>query len=147
MFGRMMSFDRGIFDELWRAQEEIERLLGRSSWPTGIRSVARGTFPPMNVGATTESVDVYVFAAGIDPKSLDLTIQQNVLTVSGRRTVPESEKASYYRRERFGGEFRRVVGLPDDVDPDRVEAKYRDGVLHIRVPRREAVKPRQIQVG
>ena len=56
------------------------------------------------------------------------------------------EAADYYRRERFEGEFRRVVTLPDDVDPERVEAKYRDGVLQITVQRRESARPRQITV-
>jgi HSP20 family protein len=60
--------------------------------------------------------------------------------------VPVDEAANYYRQERFDGEFRRVITLPDDVDPDRVEAKYRDGVLQITVQRREAVRPRQITV-
>jgi HSP20 family protein len=98
------------------------------------------------VGATPERVDVYLFAAGLDPKSLDLSIQQNLLAVSGTRRVPVDEAADYYRRERYDGEFRRVITLPDDVDPERVDAKYRDGVLQITVQRREAARPRQIEV-
>jgi HSP20 family protein len=57
-----------------------------------------------------------------------------------------NEKAQYYRRERFDGEFRRVITLPDDVDPERVEAKYRDGVLQITIQRHESARPRQINV-
>ena len=105
----------------------------------------RGTFPPINVGATPEKVDVYLFAAGLDPKSLDISIQQNLLAVSGSRRVTVNEEAEYYRRERFDGDFRRVIQLPDDVDPDRVDAKYRDGVLQITVQRRESARPRQIE--
>jgi HSP20 family protein len=56
------------------------------------------------------------------------------------------EGAQYYRRERFDGAFHRAVNLPDDADPDRVEANYQDGVLHIAVQRRESAKPRQIEV-
>jgi HSP20 family protein len=56
------------------------------------------------------------------------------------------DAADYYRKERFEGEFRRVVTLPDDVDVDKVGAKYRDGVLHVTVQRREAARPRQISV-
>jgi HSP20 family protein len=106
--------------------------------------VARGTFPPINVGATPDKLEVYLFAAGLDPKKLQLSLQQNLLTVTGERQAPPSEAATYYRRERFNGEFRRVITLPDDVDPDRVEARYRDGVLHISVSRKEAAKPRTI---
>ena len=91
-------------------------------------------------------MDVYLFAAGLDPKKLDLTIQQNLLIVSGTRPAPAQTEADYYRKERYDGEFRRVITLPDDVDSDRVQASYRDGVLQITVQRREASRPRQISV-
>ena len=74
------------------------------------------------------------------------SLQQNLLTVSGARTAEVPEGAQAYRRERFGGEFQRVITLPDDVDPDKVDAVYRDGVLHITVQRREEVQPRKIEV-
>ena len=147
MFGSLLgSFDASLFDEFRRLESEMDQLFGRGSLPAGIRAMRRGTFPPINVGATPERVEVYLFAASLDPKSLDISIRQNLLAVSGERKVPVDEAADYYRQERFGGEFRRVITLPDDVDPDRVEAKYRDGVLQITVQRREAVRPRQITV-
>ena len=147
MFGSLFgSFDTSLFDEFRRLESEMDQLFGRGASPAGIRAMRRGTFPPINVGATPERVDVYLFAAGLDPKNLDISIQQNLLAVSGERKLPVEEAADYYRRERYDGEFRRVVTLPDDVDPDRVEAKYRDGVLQITVQRREAVRPRQITV-
>ena len=147
MFGSLWgSFDTSLFDELRRLESEMGQLYGRGSSPVGIRAMRRGTFPPINVGATPERVDVYLFAAGLDPKSLDISIQQNLLAVSGERRVSVDEAADYYRQERFDGEFRRVITLPDDVDPDRVDAKYRDGVLQITVQRREAAQPRQITV-
>ena len=65
---------------------------------------------------------------------------------SGSRKLEVDETADYYRRERFDGDFRRVITLPDDVDPERVDAKYRDGVLQITIQRREAAQPRQITV-
>ena len=147
MFGSLWgSFDTSLFDEFRRLESEMDQLYGRGSLPAGIRAMRRGTFPPINVGATPERVDVYLFAGGLDPKSLDISIQQNLLAVSGERKVPIDEAADYYRQERFDGEFRRVITLPDDVDSDRVEAKYRDGVLQITVQRREAARPRQITV-
>jgi HSP20 family protein len=147
MYGSLFSsFDHNWFEDFRRLETEVDQLLGRSSWPVGIRAVRKGTFPPVNVGSTPERVDLYLFAAGLDPKSLDISIQQNLLAVSGARKVAVHEEADYYRRERFDGEFRRVITLPEDVDPDRVEAKYRDGVLQITVQRREAKRPRQIQV-
>jgi HSP20 family protein len=73
-------------------------------------------------------------------------MQQNLLLVSGNRELPITEKATYFRQERFEGEFRRVVTLPEDIDPERVEAKYRDGILQISLRRRETAKPRQILI-
>lgn len=141
------SFDTsGLFDEFRRLENQMDQLFGYSPWAAGLRTVQRGTFPPLNVGATADRVDVYLFAANLDPKSLDVSIQQNLLAVSGTRKVEAKENADYYRRERFDGDFRRVVTLPDDVDPERVEAKYRDGVLQITIQRRESARPRQITV-
>lgn len=146
MFSSLTGFEGGQFDEFRRLQDEIDNLLDQ--WPatTGVRSVARGTFPPINVGATADQIEIYLFAAGLDQKKLELSIQQNLLTVTGTREVQENEQAAYYRRERFNGEFRRVITLPEDADPDRVEARYRDGVLQITVKRKESAKPRTIQL-
>lgn len=135
-----------MFGQLGSIEQEMDELLGRWAWPLGIRSTARGTFPPMNVGVTPDNVEVYFFAAGLDPKSLDISVQQNVLTVSGERKVPMKTEESWYRSERFDGAFRRVVSLPEDVDPDRIRARYRDGILRITAQRSDAAKPRKIEI-
>ncbi|MDO9600765.1 MAG: Hsp20/alpha crystallin family protein, partial [Rhodocyclaceae bacterium] len=70
-----------------------------------------------------------------------------VLTVAGERRVADiPEKATVHIDERAVGSFRRVVTLPDDIDPNAVEAKYRDGVLHIGIARKEAAQPRRITI-
>jgi HSP20 family protein len=142
----MASFDNSVFDEFRRMQRDIDQLFGESPWPSSIRAVARGTYPPINIGSNQNQVDVYLFTAGIDPEQIDLSIQQNLLTIAGERKLVTEEGANYYRKERYDGGFRRVVSLPDDVDPDKVEASYQDGVLHITVQRRESAKPRQIEI-
>ena len=147
MFGSLLSsFDPSHIENFRRLESELDQLLGRSSYPSGIRAVPRGTFPPVNIGATAERVDVYLFAAGVDPRTIDVSIQQNLLSVSGNREVTVKPDAEYYRRERYDGEFRRVIALPDDVDPDKVEAKYRDGVLQITVQRRQPARPRPVEI-
>ncbi|MDE2261313.1 MAG: Hsp20/alpha crystallin family protein [Gammaproteobacteria bacterium] len=146
MFGNPSNMPGSVFDELWRLQQEVDELFGSWSSPLGIRSVPRGSFPAVNVGQTPERVDVYLFAPGIDPKSLDISIQQNLLTISGRRVLGTAEDAEYYRQERFAGEFRRAISLPEDVDPERVQAKYVDGIVQIGIQRRESMRPRQIEI-
>ncbi len=142
MNGNLSPFE-SLLDEMWRLDQDW---FSPSPWFSGIRSVRQGTYPPLNVGTSADSVDVYVFAGGLDPKSLDLSLQQNLLTISGERKATAEDDATYYRRERFNGSFQRVLTLPDDVDADKVEASYTDGVVHVRVGRREEVKPRRIEV-
>lgn len=146
MLGYLTGFDNDLFDQFDRMQRQVDRMFGDVSRPAGIRSLAAGTFPAVNVGASEEQVDVYLFAAGIDPKTLNISMQQNLLTVEGERKIDYPEKVQFYRQERFSGKFRRVLTLPEDVDPEQVNAHYRDGVLQITVKRREAVRPRQIEV-
>lgn len=143
MFFNFRDFGGDLFDELRR----LEREMGGFGSPTSyIRSGAQAAWPPINIGNTLDEVDVYLFLPGIDTQSLEVQIQQNLLTIAGERRLITEEGASYFRKERYDGAFRRAVTLPEDVDPERVEAKYEEGVLHIRVMRRESSKPRQIKV-
>jgi HSP20 family protein len=127
-------------------QRELDSAFGQLSLPTAIRSVARGSYPPINVGANAERVEIYVFAAGLDSKTIDISIQDNLLSIAGNREVKVKTDTMYYRTERFSGSFRRVISLPDDVDPNKVEAQYKNGILHISIARREASKPHKIVI-
>jgi len=145
----MLSRPQGLFEQL----ETIHRLLARAGGlegaPGGIRSVAYGAFPEINVGRTPNSVEVFAFAPGIDASSLDVTIERNVLKISGTRTsaIPKGEmKVQLYANERPEGRFSRAVSLPDDVDPLKVEAKYRDGVLRVSVALSAAAQPQRVAV-
>ena len=147
MFGSFTSLQGSLLDEFWRLHHEMEEVLGDSWSPSaGIRSLPRGSFPAINVVQTPTEVQVYLFAPGMDPKQLNVSIQQNLLTIEGGRQIPNAENATYYRQERFSGQFHRAISLNDDVDPQRVEAKYRDGIVQITLHRREAAKPRQIEI-
>lgn len=137
-------FPRDVFSELERLQREWQQ---PSELSTSIRG--RVSFPAMNVGGTPNSVEIYAFAPGVDPASIDVQLVQSVLTIVGERKpdLPnKDEQTSVHIDERFAGRFRRVVSLPNDVNPNAVEAKYRDGVLHISIQRLEAAQPRQISI-
>ena len=144
MFG--MFPELSLFDQLQRLQRDIDDAFGVWAGPTNIRAVTQGSWPSINVGTTDKQVDVYLFAAGLDPKKLDISIQNNTLSISGERKIEMPEADNYYLQERFSGEFKRVLSLPTDVDPNKVDASYKNGVLHITVQRSEASKPKQIQV-
>ncbi len=139
-------FSRDIFAEMDRLQQEMKQAFNLSP---SIRGFARGGFPAMNVGHTPQSIEVYAFAPGMDPASIEVNIERGVLTIAGERKsdLPgKEEKTAVHIDERFAGRFRRVVSLPDDADSAFVEAKYRDGVLHISIKRREAAQPRRISI-
>ncbi|MEO8296943.1 MAG: Hsp20/alpha crystallin family protein [Burkholderiales bacterium] len=139
-------FPRDLFAELDRLQRETSNAFDLSP---SIRGLGRGGYPALNVGSTPASVEVYAFAPGMDPASIEVQFDRGVLTLSGERqnTLPASDaKTSLHINERFAGRFRRVVSLPDDVDPNAVTANYRDGVLHVSVQRRAAAQPRRIDV-
>ncbi len=112
----------------------------------GIRSRPPGTFPAINVGSTDDAVTVYVFAPGVEPKSLDLQVQQNVLSIAGERSVPLRGQGHVLPAGTLQRPVHRVLTLPEDIDPETVEAKYRDGIVEISVKRRAAARPRQIEV-
>lgn len=134
---------RDVFAEMDRLQRELQQAF---EWSPSIRGRTSG-FPAMNVGSTPKSVEVYVFAPGVDPDSLDVQVEKGLLAISGERKAESSpEKSSIHIDERFRGRFRRVVTLPDDVDAGAVTARYRDGVVHISVPRIEAAQPRRITI-
>ena len=146
MFTKLGNFENSLLDEFRRMQRDIDHLFGATPSPSSIRAVARGSYPPVNIGVNPDQVDVYLFAAGLNPDRLDISIQQNLLTIAGERILITEEGADYYRKERYDGDFRRVVTLPDDVDPENVEASYRDGILHVTIQRRGSAKPRQIEI-
>jgi len=148
MFGLRSPYD-DVFNEFRRLEREFDALLDGGTTLSGnrnIRAFASGTFPAVNVAATPQAVTVYLFAPGIDPKSLEISIQQNVLSVSGTREVQPRKDGTYFRQERFTGPFRRVVALPEDVDPEKVDARYDAGIVHITIDRRASEKPRRIDI-
>lgn len=148
MFASMVTYP-GLFADFDRLRRELDELSGWSGLPTSIRSGAPGAFPAINIGNTAGSVEIYVFAPGIDPKQIELTIDRGVLSIAGERKSDlalDDNKVNVYGNERFAGSFRRAISLPDDVDSTKVNANYRDGVLHITINRRESALPKRITV-
>ena len=136
-------FARDVIAELDRLQRDM---LQAFDYQPAIRGATRG-YPAINVGSTPKSLELFVFAPGLDPATLDVQIEKGVLTVAGERKAGlPPEKSTRHVDERFAGRFRRVVTLPEDADPNAVDAKYVDGVLHLSIARHEAAQPRRITV-
>jgi HSP20 family protein len=139
-------FSRDLFADLDRLQREMQSAFDFSP---SIRGLGRGGYPALNVGTTPTAVEVFAFAPGMDPSTIEVNLDRGVLTIAGERkdALPASdEKTTLHINERLSGRFRRVVSLPDDIDPNGVSANYREGVLHVSVKRRESAQPRRITV-
>lgn len=139
-------FPRDMFADLERLQRELD---GAFEAAPGIRGRGRGGYPAVNVGSTPTSVEIVAFAPGMDPASIEVNLDRGVLSIAGERasTLPGSDvKSTLHLNERFAGHYRRVVNLPEDIDPNSVNAAYRDGVLHVSVQRKAAAQPRRIEV-
>jgi HSP20 family protein len=149
MYPSLLNLPGELFADFDALQRQMDRLLGPRGASSSIRAVERGSFPAINIGSTPEAVEIFAFAPGIDPARLDVSVDKGLLTLAGERRVPGPEagqKVNLYARERFEGSFRRVIALPEDADPERVEAAYRDGIVRIRIAKREASRPRRIEI-
>jgi HSP20 family protein len=143
-----LSFAGGFFPALAQLQQHLDELF-RMDGSDNIRALAGRAFPAVNIGSTADAVEVIAFAPGVDPKALQITIDKGLLVISGERTENkdrEEEGVSTYAQERFSGQFRRAISLPEHADPTRVEATCRDGILRVSVAKRESAKPRQITI-
>lgn len=115
---------------------EIEHLLGR------FRSEV-----PVDVYKAEGAYTLLFDLPGCDPDGIDVTIESGVLTVTAERDFEESEDMMWVMRERQDGQITRRMSLDDELDPDGVEAVYESGVLEVRIPVKEAARPRRIEVG
>ena len=98
------------------------------------RTHASAWVPPTDILAVGDDLVVRVELAGVDPDDVDLRFSQGLLTVSGtRRSGPEDEQAQFYVRERFYGEFRRVITLPEGTEAEQITAEFDAGLVQITV--------------
>jgi len=131
-------------------QQQINRMFdqfgGAGEFPEGLGG---GTFAPaMDVRENIESYEVSMELPGVRQEDVNISLENNVLTVSGSKEQRSEQNEEEYRRvERSYGSFTRSITLPRNVDVQNVTAALEDGVLTIRLPKSEESKPRQISIG
>ncbi|MFO1186937.1 MAG: Hsp20/alpha crystallin family protein [Alphaproteobacteria bacterium] len=133
---------QGLADPFERLQDEMDRIfspyLRSFHWPRlGFTPTDDGVLlATLDVSETPETVQIVADVPGIKEKDLDITLNDHFLTLKGRRESESEEKRkNYHRVERSYGEFQRRVALPCEVDADHVDAKLKDGVLTITLPK------------
>src|SRR5919201_1568195 len=128
------------FRDLRTMEDEFDRLMGRAfsrdAW-----------MPPLDVRESEDRFEVRVDLPGLNPEDVDVTFEDGMLTISGKRQFESEDKAdTWHRVERGFGTFARSIRLPQTADSERIEASFDKGVLTVSVPKTEQAKPRQIEV-
>jgi len=131
----------------WEPLRELARVFDDPFFRTTFGEASCRWCPAVDVAENDKELLVSADLPGIDPKQVEITVQENILTLSGeRKAESESKDESYHRVERAYGSFTRSFVLPSTVDETKVSAEYKDGVLRIHLPKREEAKPRRIDV-
>jgi len=129
------------FAEMRRAQQEMNRIFGDAAG----RSARE--FPPISLWIGEDSLVVTAEVPGVAEDDLELTVQEDTLTIRGeRRRAAVDDKVSWHRRERGHGRFARIVELPFRVDAEKVDARLTNGVLEVELHRPEVDRPKKVQV-
>jgi HSP20 family protein len=139
----MPSF-RDPFEALFSLQRALDARLA-SDW-MGHRTTAMGSYPPINVFQNGDDFVAVIELPGVDKAGLQLEAKENTIRISGRKDINYDEGASMHRRERVSGVFDRTISVPIDIDPDGIQAEFRDGVLALFIPRAASQKPRSIKI-
>jgi HSP20 family protein len=128
-------------------QDEVERMFRQAFGDREAASTAGAFTPALDVEETEEGFTLHIELPGVAADDVEVSLEENVLSVAGERRFYEEKEAEGFRRiERHFGRFHRAVRLPDRVDPEGVSASYRDGMLTITVPKADEAKPRRIEI-
>ena len=132
------------FDALFNLQRALEGRLA-SDWLHD-QTTSQGPFPPINVFQQGDDILAIIELPGIEKDGLTVQAKENTIRIAGKKSVTFPDGVSVHRRERMSGEFDRTLSLPVQLDPDRIKAEYRDGILALLLPRSERDKPRAIKI-
>ena len=147
IYRRFFNFPTYRVRSPWEGLHQMRQQLDQMFDDTQSQRVSAGVFPMINL---TEDKDNYYVRAelpGVKGDELDIQVTGKNLAISGERKIAaEVEDARYHRREREAGTFSRMIGLPGEVDTEKVDAKLDNGILSIVVSKAEVAKPKQISV-
>ena len=126
--------------------QEFDRLAQRMFGTTNGGALTRRSVIPMDSIRRDGEVELRFDLPGIDPESIEVTVDRGVLSVGARRSEEYAEGERPYRRERVMGSFTRRVYLSDSVDSEKIDAAYSGGVLSVRLPLLEKAQPRKVEI-
>jgi HSP20 family protein len=128
-----------LFDRFWAEPWEMD-------WERDFGS-ALNWGPTVNVSESEDAVTIEAELPGMKAEDVDIRVNQGVLTISGQKSqTDEQKKRNYHRTERRYGHFYRAVELPSSVNPDKVDATFKNGVLEIRLAKDPSAKPKRVEI-
>jgi HSP20 family protein len=137
------------FRDLVSIQDELNRLFGRTfSGSEMTRPGISGSWmPAIDVYETTDKIVVSAELPGLDPKEVEVSVEDSTLTIGGQRNFEqEADEQNYHRVERRYGSFTRSIRLPQTADAEKIQARFDKGVLTVEVPKREEARPKRVEV-
>ena len=140
----MMPSFSDPFEALFSLQRALDARLA-SDWMGG-HTTAMGSYPPINIFQKGDDFVAVIELPGVDKAALQIEAKENSIRISGGKSIDYGEGASMHRRERVSGVFDRTISVPIEIDPDGIQAEYRDGVLALFIPRAQSQKPRTIKI-
>ena len=150
MLVRRISPSRPTFDSPFSDFDDVRRDMWRlldAVAGEAFGNVGAGVFPPLNITQDDDNFYVRAEIPGVKPNELSISAMRNRVSLAGKREIQrEHERVSYHRKERAEGSFNRTVTLPSEVDAERVDARYADGILTLTLAKAAESKPRQIAV-
>ena len=142
----MIPRSRSIVGELERMRREMDRIWDRFS--KGSPSTFQQEWhPSLNLSETEDTLVAEIEVPGINPEDIDISVTSEMITIAGeKKQAKEDEQKNYHLMERSYGQFSRSLQLPSVIDPERVEARYRDGILLITLGKTGPTKSKRIEV-
>jgi HSP20 family protein len=152
IFGKFHGPDFLNFLELSRIRDHMDQALGRVMAPVrrqyeNFKDAYVGVYPHVNVFETDEELLVTAELPGVKAEDLEISFKNDSLTLAGEKKIGDRpEGANFYRKERLAGTFRKSLSLPVKVDPDKAEAKLKNGILTVAIPKAAEAKARVISI-
>ena len=142
----MTIIRRSGFGDLLSLRQAMDRLFEESFVNPRTWQVGEGQIVPVDVFATNDEVVVEALLPGVKPEEVDITMEGTTLTIAGDTSAMISDREGLLLQEIRRGRFVRTLTLPAGLEPDKATATFEDGILTLRLPKAEQVKPRQIKI-